>query len=155
MSLRQNNKLKEDADEYLRKHHIIELFEDLCTAICFKQPEDVEAFIVEQLKLKKTHGLKTGIFGEGEIQNIFALFDLKREGFISQAQCKEALRSLASSEYQYVAIDDKDIPEKVDSHSFAKLCEQVLGSRSQKGKEEKACARELTLFFSLLQILDV
>mgnify|MGYP003589824430 CR=1 FL=1 len=58
------------ANEYLRKHHITELFEvssslnqlfnefiqDLCTAICFKQPENVEQFIIEQLKLKKNQG---------------------------------------------------------------------------------------------------
>jgi hypothetical protein len=30
-----DNELKAKADEYLRKHRIVELFEDLCTAICF------------------------------------------------------------------------------------------------------------------------
>ena len=28
----------EEAEKYLSKHRIIELFEDLCTTICFKQP---------------------------------------------------------------------------------------------------------------------
>ena len=38
----QVNYLKDKADEYLRKHRIVELFEDICSAICFKQPESVE-----------------------------------------------------------------------------------------------------------------
>ena len=44
------------AEEYLRKHHIMELFEDLCTAIAYKKPESVEDFLVEQLELRKKSG---------------------------------------------------------------------------------------------------
>jgi hypothetical protein len=36
------NELLRQADEYLRKHKIIELFEDLTTIICYKQPENIE-----------------------------------------------------------------------------------------------------------------
>mgnify|MGYP003343530410 CR=1 FL=1 len=43
-------------------------------------------------------GFKTGIFGKEEINNIFTLFDLKKDGYISKAQTKEALKTLASSE---------------------------------------------------------
>ena len=34
-SLHNDNELKNKADDYLRNHRIVELFEDLCTAICF------------------------------------------------------------------------------------------------------------------------
>ncbi len=43
----ETNYLKDRADAYLRKHRVVELFEDLCSAICFKQPEDIETFIIE------------------------------------------------------------------------------------------------------------
>ena len=44
------------AEEYLRKHHIVELFEDLCTAIAYKKPDSVEGFLIEQLELRKKKG---------------------------------------------------------------------------------------------------
>lgn len=44
------------AEEYLRKHHIMELFEDLCTAVAYKKPEHLEEFLVEQLELRKKKG---------------------------------------------------------------------------------------------------
>lgn len=65
----------------------MELFEDICTAICYKTPEDVEAFIIAQLKLKKEQGFKTGIFSHEEIDNVFTLFDLKKDGYIGKAAC--------------------------------------------------------------------
>jgi len=34
-SAHNENELKDKADEYLRNHRIVELFEDLCTSICF------------------------------------------------------------------------------------------------------------------------
>jgi hypothetical protein len=33
-----DNELKTQADNYLREHRIVELFEDLCTSICFQKP---------------------------------------------------------------------------------------------------------------------
>lgn len=32
------NSIEEETDSYLRKHRILELFEDLCTSICYDQP---------------------------------------------------------------------------------------------------------------------
>ena len=43
----QVNYLKEKAEEYLRKNRISELFEDLCTAICFKKPDNIREFLVD------------------------------------------------------------------------------------------------------------
>ena len=91
------NKLEERAEEYLRKHRIPELFEDLCSAVCFKRPENVQGFLKEQLKLKKLHGFKTGVFTKEEVANIFSLFDLKKDGFIGRETCRSALKTLASS----------------------------------------------------------
>ena len=65
----------------------------------------------------------TGIFGPDEIKNVFQLMDLKNSGYISRDQCSEALKSLASSEYQYTIINDQNnsIPEKVDYSTFQRL----------------------------------
>lgn len=40
------NTLKDSAQEYLRKHRIIELMEDLCSDICFDQPQNINEFLI-------------------------------------------------------------------------------------------------------------
>ena len=39
--LKFQNKIESRAEEYLRKHRINEMFEDICTAICFERPQNV------------------------------------------------------------------------------------------------------------------
>ena len=48
-----DNEVLREADNYLREHKILELFEDLTTLVAFRQPEHVETFLIEQLKQKK------------------------------------------------------------------------------------------------------
>ena len=80
----QTNALKEEADSYLRKHRIFELMEDLCSDLCYQQPENINDFLIERLRHKQKQGFKTGVFSKEEICNIFVLFDLKREGYIDK-----------------------------------------------------------------------
>ena len=93
-----DNELLREADEYLRKHKILELFEvsmrllirkDLTTIICYKQPENLEGFLVDLLKQRKEQGNRSIVYNEAELQNIFTLYDLKGAGNISKDQCKE------------------------------------------------------------------
>lgn len=51
-----DNALKQSADEYLRKHRIIELMEDLCSDLCYEQPQNINEFLVERLKIKQKQG---------------------------------------------------------------------------------------------------
>ena len=46
------NKIVDRAENYLRKHRINELFEDLCTSICYDKPSNIQEFLREQLKIK-------------------------------------------------------------------------------------------------------
>jgi hypothetical protein len=39
--------LIDQTEEYLRKHRIEELFEDICTAVAYARPGDVKKFIKE------------------------------------------------------------------------------------------------------------
>lgn len=56
MALPSTNSLKEGAEHYLRKHRIIELMEDLCSDLCFEQPQNINEFLIERLKLKQKQG---------------------------------------------------------------------------------------------------
>jgi Ca2+-binding EF-hand superfamily protein len=61
------------------------------------------------------------------LQNIFTLYDLKGAGHITREQCKEALKTLANSEYHFSKAQEGNIPEKVDLFTFMKVCDEVLG----------------------------
>ena len=37
----EHDQLKVKAEDYLRQHRIVELFEDLSTSICYHQPENI------------------------------------------------------------------------------------------------------------------
>lgn len=53
-----DNALKQNADQYLRKHRIIELMEDLCSDLCYEQPQNINEFLIERIKLKQKQGNK-------------------------------------------------------------------------------------------------
>ena len=122
-----DNRLLQEADDYIKNHRLIELFEDLATAVAYKRPENLENFLIDQLNKKKTQGLNSGIFTEQEVHNVFNLFDLKKEGSISKERCIKAIQTMASSNFQFGQTELESIPEKVDSFSFLKLCEKILG----------------------------
>lgn len=65
----------------------------------------------------------TGIFNPDEIKNVFELIDLRNSGYITKEQCKEALKSLANSEFQFTHVEKKidEIPDKVNFDQFQKL----------------------------------
>ena len=66
------------------KYHLIK---DITTNLCTSQPqtpEDIKAFITEQLRQRKQKGEKYAFYNVIELTNVFSLFDLKSEGTISK-----------------------------------------------------------------------
>ena len=120
---------KKECEEYLRKHQIKALFEDLCTELSYHQPDNVKEFLIKQLKLReerKTHTLP--IFNEKEIENIFHLYNLKGDGLLKKNSVKQALRCVAHSEADMSKIDNMDsVGEFIDMNTFKNLAETVLG----------------------------
>ena len=123
-----DNNLVKEADEYIRKNRLVELFEDLCTAVAYRKPEKLEDFLIERLELYKQQGLKGGIFTEEEARNVFKLFDLKQEKKISRERCIKGLQTMANSNFQYETPEaSKEIPLEVDENKFVELCQKFLG----------------------------
>ena len=123
-----DNNLVKESDEYIRKNKLVELFEDLCTAVTYRQTENLEEFLIQRLKLHKEQGLKGGIFTEEEARNVFKLFDLKQEKKISRERCIKGIQTMANSSFQYESPEaSKEIPLQVDEDTFVKLCEKFLG----------------------------
>ena len=57
-----DNEVLREADEYLRKHKILELFEDMTTILAYKQPDNVESTLIECLKTRKTQGNRSIVY---------------------------------------------------------------------------------------------
>ena len=128
-----DNDLVKESDEYIRKHRLVELFEDLASAVAYKQPKDLEQFLIQRLELKKQQGLKSGIFTEEEAKNVFKLFDLKQEKKISRERCIKGLQTMANSSFQYeIPLVSKEIPLEVDENKFVELCSKFLGFASEE-----------------------
>lgn len=123
-----DNNLVKEADDYIRKNRLVELFEDLATAVAYRQPENLEEFLIERLTLHKEQGLKGGIFTEEEARNVFKLFDLKQEKKISKERCIKGLQTMANSSFQYeMPTASEEIPLEVDENKFVELCGKFLG----------------------------
>ena len=123
-----DNDLVKESDEYIRKNRLVELFEDLASAVAYRQPKNLEEFLIERLKLKKEQGLKGGIFTEEEARNVFKLFDLKQEKKISRERCIKGIQTMANSSFQYeMPLVSKEIPLEVDENTFVELCQKFLG----------------------------
>ena len=123
-----DNDLIKESDEYIRKNRLVELFEDLVSAVAYRQPEKLEEFLIQRLELKKEQGLKSGIFTEDEARNVFKLFDLKQEKKISRERCIKGLQTMANSSFQYeMPSISKEIPLEVDENTFIELCKKFLG----------------------------
>lgn len=115
--------------DYMRQHKIPELFEDLCTALAYKQPENVREFLIEQLQIRLDRGSETlPLFTEKEIENVFYLYNLKREKTIPKFRALEALKNLAHSKDDLSALEkERQLPEDVDLELFKELAQKIMG----------------------------
>jgi len=95
--------------------------------VAYRQPKNLEDFLIERLKLYKEHGLRPGVFTESEARNVFRLFDLKDEKKISKERCIKAIQTMANSNFQFQSAESADVPNEVSESDFVKLCQKLLG----------------------------
>lgn len=123
----QSNPMIDDGYQYLYKHQILELFEDLCTQVIYERPPDLKSYLIQALKERKNQGpAGHQVFTDAEVKNVFLMFDLKQDRELNREQCKEALRTIANSAFQYDKVEKIEIPDKVDVALFKKLVLNVL-----------------------------
>ena len=65
------------------------MLKDLTTLLAYKQPDNMEGFLVQQIEARVKNGTKSIVYTEAEINNIFTLYDLKNSGHITKEQCRE------------------------------------------------------------------
>mmetsp|Transcript_28172 Transcript_28172/g.62138 ORF Transcript_28172/g.62138 Transcript_28172/m.62138 type:complete len:139 (+) Transcript_28172:42-458(+) len=117
---------KQQAIDYLAKNRVHELLNDLCASVCFHKPSNVKEFLVEELRKRSTQGAEAGLFDNREIDAVFSMADVMQKGIVSEIVCRDALRSLANSKYQFDEVANLQIPAEVDSQTFRKTARSLL-----------------------------
>lgn len=120
-----NDELRK-ADEYLKKHKVMELFNDLCASVCFHKPADVRGFLLQELQLREQEGAEASFFEDQEIDAVFMLADLMQTGVVSKDQARTALHALANSQKQKDDVQALDLPVEVDQLTFRQKAKEVL-----------------------------
>ena len=88
---------RDQANQYLEAKNVHKLFALLGSKIAVKKPDDVNAFILQELKTiqsEKERSERYTLFTTTDIESIFTAFDLTSKGYISQEQYITALVSV-------------------------------------------------------------
>ncbi|KAJ7363188.1 EF-hand calcium-binding domain-containing protein 10 [Desmophyllum pertusum] len=120
------------AQDYLKNHKIMELFENLTAQLMYERPEDPKAYMKQFLeKLKDARTAQRnypGIFDDSNVRSLFGMLDVTGKGFITYEQYKQGLETLGVQKF------DKDPPggdmDRISSEIFLKEARQGLAQAS-------------------------
>ncbi|XP_071083313.1 EF-hand calcium-binding domain-containing protein 10-like [Haliotis cracherodii] len=106
-----------DAHEYLDKHRVIDLFNNLTSQLIYSRPDDPKKFLISTLeKLHKCRSTKLDIpslFDDSNIHSVFGMLDPTNRGYITLQQYNEALTTLGVKKY-----DDQPAGADIDRIAF-------------------------------------
>ncbi|KAK6175319.1 hypothetical protein SNE40_013807 [Patella caerulea] len=92
-----------DATDYLEKHRIMELFNNMTSNLIYHRPDDPKQFMIEILeklqKSKNSKGNCPSLFDDSNIRSVFGILDPTNKGFITLQQYKEAMTTLGVKNY--------------------------------------------------------
>merc|ERR1711893_315170 len=95
---------KQEATQYLQKHKIVELFNNLTSQLIYNEPSSPKEFLIEALeKLQKSKMTKREfpcLFDETNIQSIFGMLDPTGRGFITLQQYREGLLTIGVTNFE-------------------------------------------------------
>ncbi|XP_028286310.1 EF-hand calcium-binding domain-containing protein 10 [Parambassis ranga] len=90
--------MDEEAADYLKKHKIAELMDNLISMLLFHRPENPRAFLIqqlEQLKASQQSGATApNLFTTSNLDAIFRIMDPANQNYITFAQYKQVLTTL-------------------------------------------------------------
>ncbi|XP_038047796.1 EF-hand calcium-binding domain-containing protein 10-like [Patiria miniata] len=89
---------QEEAQEYLEKQRLMELFDNITAQLVFHRPDNPKAFMIDYMeKLKEARTTQLDfpcLFDESNIESVFGMLDPTKKGFITLDQYKQAIETL-------------------------------------------------------------
>ncbi|KAM6973181.1 EF-hand calcium-binding domain-containing protein 10 [Aplochiton taeniatus] len=119
---------EKEAYEYMEKHKIMELMDNLTSMLFFYRPERPREFLIiqlEQLKLSKTRSLDCpSLFSDSNLDAIFAILDPTKQEYITHVQYKEALTTLGIT--NFIECPEGAARDKISYETFKKEAKQGI-----------------------------
>ncbi|XP_065668608.1 EF-hand calcium-binding domain-containing protein 10 isoform X2 [Hydra vulgaris] len=90
---------------YLKKHRIVDLFNDLTAALVYHHPDDPKKFMIDYFeKMKSARSSKVNypcLFDESNLRSLFRIMDPAEKGYISYMQYKSGMDNLGVTNYNH------------------------------------------------------
>ncbi|KAJ8373618.1 hypothetical protein SKAU_G00041980 [Synaphobranchus kaupii] len=94
---------EQEAANYLEKHKIPELMDNLTSTLFFHRPETPSEFLITQLELLKASRLQPldcpCLIDESNLDAVFGILDPVKQGYITLTQYKLALATLGIKDF--------------------------------------------------------
>ncbi|XP_012717903.2 EF-hand calcium-binding domain-containing protein 10 [Fundulus heteroclitus] len=118
---------EKDAAEYVEKHKIIELMDNMTSMLLFYRPENPREFLIEQLEQLKTSresGVRgPNLFDNSNLDAVFGILDPANQKYITFEQYKQALTMLGI----------KDINECPDGVNEDRISHETFKTEAMEG----------------------
>ncbi|XP_055048800.2 EF-hand calcium-binding domain-containing protein 10 [Misgurnus anguillicaudatus] len=119
---------EQEAAEYLEKHKIIDLMDNLTSMLFFYRPERPREFLIEQLERLKISKLdqkdSPGLFNESNLDALFGILDPSHHGYITHVQYNEALKTLGVRNFN--EFPDGASEDKISQETFTREAKEGL-----------------------------
>ncbi|XP_034390269.1 EF-hand calcium-binding domain-containing protein 10 [Cyclopterus lumpus] len=127
---------EQDAADYLKKHKIPELLENLTSMLFFYRPEKPREFLVEQLELLKISQQSNingpSLFNKANLDAVFGILDPANQKHITFAQYKQALTTLGI----------KDINECPEGVNEDRISHETFKTEASRGLQRCSATYE-------------
>ncbi|XP_031418434.1 EF-hand calcium-binding domain-containing protein 10 [Clupea harengus] len=122
-----------EATEYLKKHKILELMDNLTSMVFFHRPERPREFLIDQLEQLKLSKVSSSVdspclFSNANLEAIFGILDPIDHGYITYSQFKEALTTLGIKNIN--DCPDGFVKDQITKDTFKKEARKALSESS-------------------------
>ena len=107
---------RDEATDYLKKHRILQLFEELGAFLVLEKPKDPEGFLInklEEIKESRKRKEKLTFFNAEDVMMMFETFDPTGKGYVTSEQYKQALKNLGIDEPKVKVSEGEKISKRV------------------------------------------
>ncbi|XP_004069449.1 EF-hand calcium-binding domain-containing protein 10 [Oryzias latipes] len=122
------------AADYLRKHKIAELVENLFSMLLFYRPDNPREFLIEQLKLLKLSQINNvmgpHLLKSSNLDAVFGILDPAKQKHITFAQYRQAMKTLGI----------KDIDECPEGVNEDRISYETFKAEAERGLQRYSAA---------------